>query len=168
MNQYEYRVLNKHWHIISSDSKLSGVFKNGPKLVFKRQNNLCDLFVKSEFPSRKKARHSHSSSRKKKKKWIFFSVCTTCHMLFVVSLIEVITCFYLKFTLLYIGIMPDEDLWVEMLLLLLTNSFRAAIFSVRTSFLPFVIITQLSCTWAQSGCLGCAHLFAIFDSPIWI
>lgn len=30
------RVLNKHWHIISSDPKLSGVFKN----------------VKSEYPSR--------------------------------------------------------------------------------------------------------------------
>ncbi len=48
------RVLNKHWHIISSDPKLSGVFKNDPKLVFKRQNNLRDLLVKSEFPSRKK------------------------------------------------------------------------------------------------------------------
>ncbi len=47
-------VLNKHWHIISSNSKLSGIFKNGPKLVFKRQNNLRDLLVKSEFPSRKK------------------------------------------------------------------------------------------------------------------
>ncbi len=50
----EFRVLNKHWHIISSDSKLSGVFKNGPKLVFKRQNNLRDLHGKSEFPSCKK------------------------------------------------------------------------------------------------------------------
>ncbi len=34
------RVLNKHWHIISSDPKLSCVFKNDPKLVFKRQSNL--------------------------------------------------------------------------------------------------------------------------------
>ncbi len=49
------------------------------------------------------------------------------------GLIKIITCFYLKLTLLYIGIMPDEDLWVETLLLM--NSFGAAIFSVRTSLL---------------------------------
>ncbi len=56
-----------------------------------------------------------------------------------VGLIEVITCFYLKLTLLYIGIMPDEDMWVKTLLFI--NSFGAAIFSVRTSLLPFVIVT---------------------------
>ncbi len=51
----EFRIfVNKHWHIISSDSKLSGVYTNGPKLVFKHQNNLRNLLVKSEFPSRKK------------------------------------------------------------------------------------------------------------------
>ncbi len=55
------------------------------------------------------------------------------------GLIEVITCFYLKLTLLYIDIMPDEDLWVETLLLI--NSFGDAIFSVRTSPLPFDIKT---------------------------
>ncbi len=57
-------------------------------------------------------------------------ICTTCHMFLYVGLIEVITCFYLKLTLLYIDIMPDEDLWVETLLLI--NSFGAAIFSVWT------------------------------------
>ncbi len=58
---------------------------------------------------------------------MFFFVC--------VGLIEVINCFYLKLTLLYIGINPDEDLWVETLLLI--NSFGPAIFSVRTSLLSF-------------------------------
>ncbi len=46
-------------------------------------------------------------------------ICTTCHMFFVcLGLIEVITCFYLKLIWLYIGIMPDEDLW-----LLIINKF---------------------------------------------
>ncbi len=45
-------------------------------------------------------------------------ICTTCHMFLCVGLIEVITCFYFKLTLLYIGIMPDEDLLVETLLLI--------------------------------------------------
>ncbi len=58
--------------------------------------------------------------------------CITCHMFFCVGLIKVIICFYLKLTLLYIGIVP-EDLWVKTLLLI--NSFGAAIFSVRTSLL---------------------------------
>ncbi len=61
------------------------------------------------------------------------------HILLCVGPIEVIICFYLKLTLLYIGNMPDEDLRVETLLLI--NSFGAAIFSVRTSLLPFVIVT---------------------------
>lgn len=35
-------------------NSLSGVFKNSPKLVFKRQNNLRDWLVKSEYPVRMK------------------------------------------------------------------------------------------------------------------
>ncbi len=68
--------------------------------------------------------------------------CTTCHMFLCVGLIEVITCFYLKLTLLYIGVMPDEDLWVKMLLLI--NSFGAAIFSVRTSSLYSIFLTLMA------------------------
>ncbi len=63
-------------------------------------------------------------------------------MFFVCGLIEVITCFYLKLTLLYIGVMPDEDLWVETLLLI--NVFGAAIFSVRTSSLYSVFLTLMA------------------------
>ncbi len=53
----------------------------------------------------------------------------TCHVFLCVGPIKVITCFYLKLTLLYTGIVPDEDLRVETLLLI--NSFGAAIFSMR-------------------------------------
>ncbi len=63
--------------------------------------------------------------------------CITCHMVLCVGPIKVITCFYLKLILFYIGIVPDEDLRVEMLLLLLINSIGAAFFSVRTSLLLF-------------------------------
>ncbi len=61
--------------------------------------------------------------------------CITCHMFLYVGPIKVITCFYLKLILFHIGIVPDEDLRVETLLLI--NSLRAAIFSVRTSLLFF-------------------------------
>ncbi len=63
--------------------------------------------------------------------------CITCHMVLCVGPIKVITCFYLKLILFYIGIVPDEDLRVETLLLLLINSIGAAFFSVRTSLLLF-------------------------------
>ncbi len=63
--------------------------------------------------------------------------CITCHMFLCVGPIKVITCFYLNSTLLNIGIVPDEDLWVETLLLI--NSFGAAIFSVWTSLLLFCL-----------------------------
>ncbi len=57
-------------------------------------------------------------------------------MFLCVGPIKVITCFYLKLILFHIGIVPDEDLRVETLLLI--NSFGAAIFSVRTSLLLFL------------------------------
>ncbi len=64
--------------------------------------------------------------------------CITCHMFLCVGPIKVITGFYLKLTILCIGIVPDEDLRVETLLLI--NSFGVAIFSVRTSLLLFYIL----------------------------
>ncbi len=56
------------------------------------------------------------------------------HMFCVWAQLRCLPVFYLNLTLLYIGIVPDEDLRVEMLLLII--SFGAAIFSVQTSLLP--------------------------------
>ncbi len=61
--------------------------------------------------------------------------CITCHMVLCVGPIKVITCFYLKLILFHIGIVPDEDLRVETLLLI--HLIGAAFFSVRTSLLFF-------------------------------
>ncbi len=56
------KALYKHWHIISSDSKLSHIFKDGPRLVFKRQSNLRDMLVRSEFSSNVVKHYLYSSS----------------------------------------------------------------------------------------------------------
>ncbi len=80
--------------------------------------------------------------------------CITCHMVLCVGPIKVITCFYLKLILLHIGIVPDEDLRVEMLLLI--NSIGAVVFSVRTSLLLFrlsyLVVLHLSLIWVFGMC----------------
>ncbi len=80
----------------------------------------------------------------------------TCHMVLCVGPIKVITCFYLKLILFYIGSVPDEDLRVETLLLLLINSTGAAFFSVRTSLLLFrlsyLVVLHLSLIWVFGMC----------------
>ncbi len=80
----------------------------------------------------------------------------TCHMVLCVGPIKVITCFYLKLILFYIGSVPDEDLRVETLLLLLINSTGATFFSVRTSLLLFrlsyLVVLHLSLIWVFGMC----------------
>ena len=44
------KILHKHWHIIETDPRLKEVFKDPPKLVFKRPPNLRDTLVRSYTP----------------------------------------------------------------------------------------------------------------------
>ena len=41
------KIMLKHWHVVESDPRLGSVFKEPPKLVFRRPPNLRDLVVHS-------------------------------------------------------------------------------------------------------------------------
>ena len=44
------KILHNHWHIIDTDPKLKAVFKEPPKLVFRRSPNLRDQLIRSYTP----------------------------------------------------------------------------------------------------------------------
>lgn len=44
------KIIYKHWHIVESDPRLGNIFKNPPKLVFRRPPNIRDQIVRSYTP----------------------------------------------------------------------------------------------------------------------
>ena len=43
-------IIKKHWHIVNTDPQLENVFKDPPKVVYKRPPNLRNMLVKSDLP----------------------------------------------------------------------------------------------------------------------
>lgn len=44
-------IFKKHWHLLSSDSELSDIFRHPPLIVYKRARNLKDSLVHARFQS---------------------------------------------------------------------------------------------------------------------